>query len=88
MLNQVVTVGRIYELKDNILTLAVNSSFKNAKGEYDTYKIRFIVKDNIFTNVKEYCSKGDIVGVKGHIENHNQILAEKITFLTSKKSDE
>jgi hypothetical protein len=41
------------------------------------------MKGNIAQNVKEYCKKGDMVGVKGHIETHNKIYAEKVSFLSS-----
>ena len=46
-----------------------------------------------------YCKKGDLVGVKGHIQTrkyedadeviHNvtEVIAEKVTFLSSKKAD-
>ena len=86
MLNQCILVGRIKELKDNILTLAVNKSFKNEKGIYETDFIKVILFDNIATNVNEYCHKGDIIGIKARIETENKIIAEKITFLTNKHS--
>ena len=46
-------------------------------------------------NTKEYCKKGDIVGVKGRIESHvyekndekkyvTEVIAERVTFLSSK----
>ena len=51
------------------------------------------------TNTKEYCKKGDIVGVKGRIESRvyekddekkytTEVIAEKITFLSSNKQAE
>lgn len=86
MLNQCILVGRVKELKDNILTLAVNKTFKNEKGIYETDFIKVILLDNIATNVNEYCCKGDVIGVKARIETGNKIIAEKITFLTSKHS--
>ena len=42
-------------------------------------------------SVNEYCKKGDIVGVKGRLENVNDVLivkAEKITFLSSRTQDD
>ena len=51
-----------------------------------------------FKNAKttiEYCKKGDIIGVKGNIKSEisNDIrkmllVAERVTFLSSKKADE
>ena len=48
----------------------------------------------------EYCKKGDLVGIKGRIQTRNvelsdstrkqfvEVIAEKVTFLSSKKADE
>lgn len=103
MLNQFVIVGRLVnspELrkveKGNVteITLAVPRSYKNKDGEYETDFIDFIVYNGIAENTKEYCKKGDIVGVKGRIqttiyEQENEkikmteLIAEKITFLSS-----
>ena len=98
MLNQVVLVGRVvYEIevqkndsgkKYAMLTLAVPRSFKNMEGTYDT----------IAENTGLYCHKGDIVGVKGRLQSRNieknkkketimEVIAEKVTFLTSKGQD-
>lgn len=109
MLNQVVLVGRVvYELelkksdsgkKFLILTLAIPRSFKNIEGTYDTDFIRCIVWDSIADNTKEYCHKGDIVGLKGRLqsrliekdakkENVMEVVGEKVTFLSSSKNNE
>ena len=108
MLNQVIMVGRlskeveVKELEDNkkqaVISLAIPRSYKNAEGIYETDFVDCILYDNIAQNTKEYCSKGDIIGVKGRIqsrivenddkkENKMEIVAEKITFLSSKKED-
>ena len=37
------------------------------------------------------CDKGDLVGIKGRVESNNkglQIVAEKLTFLSSKSKSE
>lgn len=104
MLNQVIIVGRLVkevELKKlesgkNVanVTLAVPRSWKNEEGMYDTDFIECVLFDNIAGNTSEYCHKGDIIGVKGRIqcndetEHRNEIIAEKVTFLSSKKADE
>lgn len=113
MLNQVVMVGRItndFELEDTNtggkranVTLAIPRSFKNKEGEYDTDFITCTLWDSVAERTKEYCRKGDIVGVKGRLasntdekENgetkyYTNVVAEKITFLSSKdynKSDQ
>ena len=83
MLNQLVIVGRLWAKKPDRFILAVSAPYKNKEGAYDTYRIEIFMKGNIAQNVKEYCKKGDILGVKGHIETHNKIYAEKISFLSS-----
>lgn len=79
MLNQIVLVGRItrelevVELENGkkvaTMNIAIPRSFKNASGEYETDFIDIRVFDSIATNVKEYCRKGDIVGVKGRLQS-------------------
>ena len=100
MLNQTVLVGRISndpiieEMEDRKycnITLAVPRSYKNENGEYDTDLIPITLWNGIAENTKEYCKKGDLVGVKGRIQakdNNIEIVAEKLTFLSSKKVDE
>lgn len=104
MLNQIVLVGRltqdpevkeIEEKKVCYITLAVPRSYKNENGEYDTDFVDCILWNNIAENTKEYCKKGDLVGVKGRIQTTivddkkvTEIVAEKLTFLTSKRGNE
>ena len=47
--------------------------------------------NGICDNVKDYCKKGDILGVKGRIEVKDDkviIVAEKVTFLSSKHNED
>ena len=105
MLNQVVMVGRltqdpeIKELENGgkvaTITLAVNRSYKNVDGIYETDFITCNLHNAIAENTTEYCKKGDIVGVKGRLQttriddkNVLEVIAERVTFLSSKKSDE
>lgn len=101
MLNQVVLVGRLVanpnvkELetgkKVSNITLAVTRGFKNAEGEYDTDFVDVTLWDGIAENTAEYCKKGDIVGVKGRVQKIKSklvIIAEKVTFLSSTKSED
>ena len=80
------------------LSLAIPRSFHNAEGVYETDFVVCIASGNIATNTAEYCRKGDIVGVKGRIQSRiiekedkkesvMEIIAEKVTFLSSKKED-
>ena len=81
------------------LTLAVPRSFKNMKGEYDTDYIPCVLWKGVAENTAEYCKKGDLVGIKGRIQTRSyeteedikyvtEVIAEKVTFLSSKKADE
>ena len=99
MLNQVVIVGRLVEkpiLEANqngkkvcIITLAVPRSFKNDEGIYDTDFIKCTLWNGVAENTVEYCGRGDLIGVKGRLEclcgSELQVVAEKVTFLASKK---
>ena len=102
MLNQVVMVGRlvakpIVEENENgrkvsEITLAVNRSFKNAEGIYETDFIKCILWSCIAENTAEYCEKGDLISVKGRLQclggSELQLVAEKVTFLTNYKNKE
>lgn len=99
MLNQVVMVGRLVEkpiIEENEngkkicnITLAVPRSFKNDEGIYDTDFIKCTLWNIIAENTVEYCDKGDLVGIKGRLQclggNELQLVAEKVTFLSSRK---
>lgn len=80
------------------ITLAIPRSYKNINGEYETDFIDCILWKGIAENTAEYCHKGDIIGVKGRIESDvyekdkkkiytTNIIAEKVTFLSSKKEE-
>ena len=77
------------------ITLAVPRSYKNMNGEYETDFIPVKLFKGIAENTVEYCKKGDIVGVKGRIQTRQdedkniiEIVAEKVTFLSSRKENE
>lgn len=87
--------------KASTITLAVQRVYKNVDGEYETDFVPVILYNGIAENVLEYCKKGDVVGVKGKIEmtprideedfqkgQEISIIAEKVTFLSSKKENE
>ena len=86
-------------IKVATISLAIPRSFKNSDGEYDTDFIDCVAFDNIAVNTSEYCNKGDIVGVKGRIQSRMideeekrekivEIIAEKVTFLSSHTKEE
>ena len=109
MLNQVVLVGRLVrdpELietennkKQSRITIAIPRSFKNMDGEYETDFVNCILWDVVAKNTVEYCTKGDIVGIKGRIQSnvvekdnekkyYIDVIAERVTFLSNKKTEE
>ena len=100
MLNQTVLVGRIVsdpqiyetenERKFTLIKLAVPRSYKNENGEYETDFIPCVLWNTIAVSTCEYCKKGDLVGVKGRIQNiadKIEIIAERVTFLSSKEAN-
>lgn len=81
--------------KGAYITLAIPRSVKNAEGEYETDFIDCELWNSVAESTAEYCKKGDIVGVKGRLECNrviNQdklmVVAEKVTFLSSRKEGE
>lgn len=79
------------------ITLAVPRSFKNINGEYETDFIQCVLWKGTAENTAEFVKKGDLVGVKGRIQTRTyennegikkyitEVIAEKVTFLSSKK---
>ena len=103
MLNQFVVVGKIQTfktLKDGgmLILLTVPRSYKNSEGEYDNDIIPVTIRGSIAENTSKYCAQGDMLGIKGAVQSTLKdntytlaILAEKVTFLSSKdapKEDE
>lgn len=99
MVGRLVQDPEIKELENGIktsyITLAVSRSYKNSDGIYETDFIPCLLYKGIAENTTEYCKKGDVIGVKGRIqtkqeENKNiiEIVAEKVTFLSSRKEKE
>ena len=108
MLNQTVIVGRLVDSpevretesgkKVTNITLAVQRSYKNENGEYDTDFVDCTLWQGVAENTAEHCRKGDILGVKGRLETSidqiddkkikkMNLVAEKVTFLSSKSKE-
>lgn len=104
MTNSVVLVGRItkdlsIQEKENnkraFLVLAVPREFKNSDGNYETDFIKCTLWNGVATNTKEYCKKGDVIGIKGRLQSSQfekdgetvytmEVIVDKVTFLTPK----
>ena len=92
---QITDTGR----KRSSITLAVSRGYKNQSGEYETDFLDCTLWTGIAENTHEYCKSGDVIGVKGRLqtwmlENEDgtkskrmEIIAEKVTFLSSSKND-
>lgn len=83
------------KIKTSCITLAVSRCYKNSDGIYETDFIPCILYKDIAEKTVEYCKKGDIIGVKGRIQTRQEedkniieIVAEKVTFLSSRKESE
>lgn len=106
MLNQIVLVGRLANDPELFQTetgkkvarmvLAVPRAYKNVNGEYDTDFLTCKLWQGIAQRTMDYCHKGDLVGVKGRLENYTyetendkrtftEVVVDKVTFLSSKK---
>ena len=82
------------------LTLAVPRSFKNMDGQYDTDYLPCVLWKGVAETTAEYCKKGDLVAIKGRLQTRNyetedeikhnivEVVAEKVTFLSTKRADE
>ncbi len=82
------------------ITLAVQRPYKNVEGEYDTDFISCVLWKGIAETTAEYCKKGDLIGIRGRIQSkiteypndikHNvmEVVAERVTFLSSKKQED
>lgn len=106
-MNQVVLVGRMTSnpnvietengKKYTVINLAVQRAFKNQDGIYETDFIRCILWNGIASNTCEFCKIGDVIGIKGRLQNRiyennneetqyiTEVIAERVTFLSSNK---
>lgn len=94
MMNQVIMVGRIVKIESEdriVVTIAVTRQFKNADGEYETDFVPIMLYGTISETTFEYCKKGDIIGIRGRAQSEDGkivIIADKVTFLSSKKEED
>ena len=81
------------------ITLAIPRSFKDINGEYQTDYINCTLWQGIAESTVEYVKKGDLIGIKARIQSRNivdetdqrktiiEIIADKVTFLSSKPKE-
>lgn len=73
------------------ITLAVPRSYKNNEGIYETDFIPVVLYSSMAETTTEYCKKGDLIAVKGRLQSNDdkiQLIAEKVSFLSSKPKEE
>lgn len=105
MHNMVYLIGRLTEdpeIKENengksmlTVNLAVQRSYKNEEGVYETDFIRCVLWNGIASHTSEYCKKGDLVGIKGRLQTRSyevdnetkyisEVVVDKVSFLASR----
>ena len=101
IIGRLVREPEVKELEDgkkvSNITLAVPRSYKNENGEYEPDFIDCTLWGGVADKTAEYCRKGDLVGVKGRLQTNNyenekgekrkitEVIAEKLTFLSSNR---
>ena len=68
------------------IKIEVRRNYKNENGEYDSDILTVRLWALLIGKAKEYCHKGDLIGIKGriqYVDDELTIIADKITFLTS-----
>ena len=88
-MNNVILVGRIISFEGDEVIISVTRNYKNEDGIYMSDSIPVRLSANIGEKMKEFCKIGDVIGVKGRIENRGEVvvMAEKATFVSPKKSE-
>ena len=103
-MNNLSIVGRlvsepIKEEKIVRFTIAIPRYYKDENGIYETDFIDCETNDYTGDTLKEYCRKGDIIGVRGRIESKTYldesenrrrctyVKAETISFISSNKNN-
>ena len=88
-MNNVVLVGRITRFEGNEVTVSVNRNYKNEDGIYMSDSIPVRLRANIGEKMVDFCKIGDVIGVKGRLENRDGVvvMADKVSFISAKKSE-
>lgn len=82
MMNQAILVGRLKEINNNTITIEVTDT--------DGKKIKCFIdmSDTILKNVREYVHHDDILGIRCKVGDQNTLIADKVTFLSSRNNEE
>ncbi len=104
-MNNVTLVGRLTaepEVKESsdgalrtVINVAISRDYRNSDGIYEADFIRCVLWNGIASATKDYCHKGDVVGIKGRLqsrvyengENEKkhilEVIVDKVTFISS-----
>lgn len=108
MNNNVLLIGRLVkdpEVKTNekakfgYIKLAVTRNYKNENGEYESDFIDVTCFSHVAEYLSLYCKQGDLVGIKGRLQNSSfekdgetiyktSVVAESVSILAHKKNEE
>ena len=100
MLNNIILVGRVTQQPTPVtktLKIATQRSYKNPNTDtYDTDFFNITLSNDILETAINYLKKGDMVGVKGHLETTSnyltnekeiKIICDRLTFLSQSKGE-
>ena len=109
-MNKIILIGRStkdIELKQTTagasvaeFSIAVNRSFKNANGEYESDFFNCVAFSKLAETISKYVKKGDMFGLEGRLQTRNytnregkkvyvtEIVVENVEFLQQKKQEE
>jgi len=104
-MNHVILIGRltgtpeVQKTENNVsrtvVNLAVQRTYKNQEGLYETDFLRCVLWNGIADRACEYCKKGDIVCIRGRLQVRSfedeknekkyitEVIAETISFVSS-----
>ncbi len=110
MYNLVYLIGRLTKEPETTTTesgkkvmtvnLAVQRSYKNSDGIYETDFIKCVLWEGIATRTAEFCKKGDLIAIRGQVRTNNytkeneekiyqtEIVVDKVSFLSTRSADD
>jgi len=108
-MNSVTLVGRLTaepEVKESSdggcrtsITIAISRDYKNSDGIYEADFIKCVLWNGIAGATRDYCHKGDVVGIRGKLQSRSyetedkekkyitEVIVDKVTFITAKKAN-
>lgn len=85
MHNMIYLIGIVQEIKEveeNSAYLVLNVEYKDENNEDIVSSFNCRLWNALATHTMEYLSNGDLVGIKGRLQD-NEIIIDKVSFLAS-----